>query len=385
MNCARAIRFAICCGVTPAAYGCAQIAGLTNDYQLAGAGAGGQAGSSGGAVGSKAGATGSNGGAAGSKAGGAGTSGGEAGAGGEAGSNTAGSNTGGAGSGGSGVAGSGGSGVAGSGGSGVAGSHAGSAGSGASGVAGSGGGSALGPVRVGFSEFHDSASGNDDASSHLTAASFAKPSGTAAGDLILVYFGADHSLSNLSGSELSTIGWTLLDQHADYGSDGQATYLIYKFASSAEPDPIVFNDINPDTSGNGVQGLLSVYRGVSPTAPINAYEVTVLQTGDDNITHVTTATPAITTTVANCLLIAGLSPDTTVDAPVITAWPSGFVEDQVSVNNPPHPYPYGWANIYSAERHLPTAGAVPASAFSWDTASGPGYHGSLSFVLALAP
>jgi hypothetical protein len=111
----------------------------------------------------------------------------------------------------------------------------------------------------------------------------------------------------------------------------------------------------------------------------------VVPTGKQTVTQVATATPTITTTVANCLLIAGLSPDTSVDAPVISAWPQGFGENQVSVNNPAHPYPFGWANIYSAERHLPAASAVPVSEFDWTISNGTGYFGALTFVLALAP
>jgi hypothetical protein len=197
-------------------------------------------------------------------------------------------------------------------------------------------------------------------------------------------FGSDHELSNLSGTGLSNLGWTLLDQHEQYGTDGQATYLIYKFAGASEPDPIVFADINNVPSGNGVQGLLSVYRGVNVTSPVNAYEV-ALSVGQKDITMASTPTPAITTTLANCLLIAGFSPDSAVDAPVVTTWPQGFADNQVSVNNPLHPYPYGWANIYSAERHLPVAGTVPASAFAWNISNGTEFYGALAFVLALAP
>ena len=102
-------------------------------------------------------------------------------------------------------------------------------------------------------------------------------------------------------------------------------------------------------------------------------------------TQVMTTTPAITTTTANCLLIAGLSPDTTIDRPVISSWPQGFDENQVSVVNPGNPYPLGWANIFSAERHLQTAGTVPASSFNWTVTDGGQYYGALSFVLALSP
>jgi len=390
MKRSRAIQLAAWFGLASAALGCAQIAGLTEDYQRAstggGAGAGGTAGAAG-RVGS-----GGN-----VNAGGDAGAAGDFGSGGEAGTSSdnggSGANGGGASSTGgtSGKSGAGGGGTSGAGGSGAGGSGTsgagGSGGAAGSGLAGAAGGGTSGPTRVGFSVFHDSASGNDDASAHLANASFTKPNGTAAGDLILVFFGSDHSLSNLSGNTLSAAGWTLLDQHADYGTDGQGSYLIYKFAGNNEPDPIVFSDINPAGSGNGVQGLLSVYRGVNPSSPVNAYEYSLLKEGM-NGTKVVTATPAITTTVPNCLLVAGLSPDTTVDRPVIDSWPQGFDEDQVSVVNPPNPYPLGWANIFSAERHLPAAGTVAASAFHWTMTNdneGGNYFGSLAFVLALSP
>ena len=85
------------------------------------------------------------------------------------------------------------------------------------------------------------------------------------------------------------------------------------------------------------------------------------------------------------MLIAGLSPDSGIDAPVIATWPAGFSEDQVSVTNPAHPYPNGWANIYQAERHLAAAAAVPASSFAWNLTGATNYDGWVTFVLALAP
>lgn len=241
-----------------------------------------------------------------------------------------------------------------------------------------------GPVRIGVSIYHDSAGGSDDASGDSTDAKFTKPEATQPGDFMLVFFGVDHNLSNLSKADLAPSGWKLLDQHSGYGEDGQGAYLLYKVATDAEPDSIVFANVNPEHYG--VQGLLSVYRGVNAANPVNAYVPAVLPTGSKNSTHVESPVPPITTSVDDCLLIAGLSPDTAIDAPMITMWPVGFEENLVSVTNPGPPMPNGWANIYSAERHLPTAGVVPASAFGWDmTYGGEEYYGSLTFVLALAP
>ncbi len=336
------------------AFGCARIAGLTDDYHLAPS-AGGQGAASGASnAGSTGGDTTPGGGEAGANGGEAGVNGGEAGV--NGGSTNGGSSVGGG---------------AAAGGTSAAGS---------AGVAGAG----TGPVHIGSSVFNDSAAGNDQASSHLANASFAKPAGTAAGDFMLVFFGSDHSLQHLTPNALSATGWTLIDQQADYGTDGQAMYLLYKFAAADEPNPIVFQDINSVPSGNGVQGLLSVYRGVNdkPIADQAALLFATGQTGDANVS---TPTPAVATTVANCLLIAGLSPDSAVDAPVVTVWPDGFDENRVSVTNPQFPYPNGWANIYQAERHVVSAMAVPGSAFKWKTTAADQYYGARSFILALAP
>jgi hypothetical protein len=256
----------------------------------------------------------------------------------------------------------------------------------AGGEAGADGGGVKGPVRVGFSVFHDSASGDEHAASKLPDATFAQPADTQPGDFMLVFFGCDHKLGNLTDVTLGAIGWTLQDQHEEQGIDGQGTYLAYRFVDGTEPNPIVFKDINPAGGGNGVQGLLSVYRGVDPTSPINVYDIVPIETGSEVAKSIETPTPAVTTTVDNCLLIAGLSPDTAIDAPVISAWPEGFDENQVSVKNPPAPYPFGWASIYSAERHVPKAGNVAASSFTWKlTYDGSNSYGALTFVLGLAP
>ena len=196
-------------------------------------------------------------------------------------------------------------------------------------------GNGLGPMRVGFSIFNDSAGGGDDASGDSTDATFTKPAGTLPGDFMLVFLGVDHNLSHLSNMDLAPTGWKLLDEHGGYGEDGQGTYLLYKFATDAEPDSIVFVGVNPEHFG--VQGLLSVYRGVNTKDPINDYAASVLVTGNKTKTHVDTPTPPITTSVDNCLVIAGLSPDSAIDAPKISAWPEGFDENQVSVTNPTMP------------------------------------------------
>lgn len=362
------VRPAGLCAAVLAAWGCAQIVGVGGDYRLASGGAGSTSTPHGGDESTVA----TDGGAPDAQpGGGAGNSAQPAGG---APDVDVGGTTARAGSGGAPPAGSGSGGKSGSGGA-----------AGSSAAAGAtSGGSANGPVRVGFSEFHDSAWGNDNASSHLADATFSKPAGTRSGDLLLVFFGSDHGLDNLSTTDLQP-GWTLIDQHRDIGADGQGTYLLYKFASAAEPDSIVFPGINPTPSGNGVQGLLSVYRGVNRTTPIGAYEVNVVIDGVTDGTQDTTATPAITTTVDHCLLIAGLSPDTAVDAPVITMWPLGFTENQVSVVNPAHPYPYGWANIYAAEQLQKKAGTLAASSFVWKFTGDTRSYGSLAFVLALAP
>jgi hypothetical protein len=252
---------------------------------------------------------------------------------------------------------------------------------GTSGSAGAGG-SSLGPVRIGYSEFHDSASGSDDASGHLVDITFEKPAGTQEGDFMLAFFGVDHQL-HVIGNDFMLQGWTVIDIEENKGDDGQGTYLLYKFAGADEPASIVFPGVNPYFVG--VQGLLSVYRGVNRTAPVNAYDLALVPLGSDGIQRIDTPTPELRTTASNCLLLAGLSPDSAVDAPVVAAWPEGFA-NEVSVNNPPLPRPYGWANIYLAERTWESPATFPASSIGWDIQeSYYKYYGALSFMLALAP
>jgi hypothetical protein len=385
MNASRFVFFFVCSTVVSAAPGCAQIAGLGGDYEHAPSGGSSAQGGAAGLGGSSAGSTGAA---------------NDAGASGEAGAPSNG--TGGAGGGsaatggtsmgtggrvtatGGTSAGTGGDTVNTGGSAGQGGEPGGSGGNGAAaGTSGAAGttGSSAGPVRVGYSEFHDSASGGDDASAHLVDATFETPAGTQEGDLLLAFFGVDHQL-NLTNYDLMMKGWTLLDAEEAKGTDGQGTYLLYRFAGADEPASIVFEGVNPNLYG--VQGLLSVYRGVNRTSPVNAYDVVVVKTGTDGPTHIETPTPALATTVSNCLLLAGLSPDSAIDSPVVTSWPDGFTND-VSVKNPEFPRPNGWANIYLAERPWQGPGTYPASSIGWDIESGYAYYGAVSFMLALAP
>ncbi len=245
------------------------------------------------------------------------------------------------------------------------------------GTTGSTTGSAAGaaPTFIGSATFNGSSSNPN--------ATFAAPAGISAGDFILVEFASDDALDNLDISTLAMNNWTLLDAHIDYGGDRQSSYLIYRFAGASEPASYSFNDL---TSGDDFQGLLRVYRGVNQSAPINAFEVFVDNVGDGGnpSANASTPTPAITTTVDNCLAIAGLAPDMVQDAPNVSVWPAGFDADQLSLVAPTIP---AWSNacLYSADQVLPTAGTLPASAFDWHLNNGVLYSGSLTFVLALAP
>ena len=362
------VRLAVSCGVTIAACGCAQLAGLTGDYEVGNPGAGAQIGMAG--------------------AGDVGASGGDAGASGEGGASGERSAHGGAPAAGSANGGAATAGNANGGTSGAAsgGTSAGGANVGGMSVAGAGGAvsTAGGPVFISSTQFHDSASGDGNAAGHLSDATFDKPPGLAEGDFMLAFFGVDHHLSNVSTDYFAAQGWTLFDQQGDYGGDGQGTYLLYKFAGASEPAQIVIAGLN--TNHFGLQGLLSAYRGVNTASPVNVYKTLVVPAGDD-VAQVDTPTPEVTTTVAHCLVIVGLSPDTTIDAPVIATWPLGFDENHVSVINPPNPFPDGWANIFAAERHVAAAGKVAQASFVWNITAPDAkkFYGSLAFTLALAP
>lgn len=390
MNGPRFVFLVVCCGVVSAAPGCAQIAGLDGDYRHVTNGGSGALGAAAGLGGSQAGAGGTTAGTAGDSgaSGDAGATGSEAGGtgGGSAGKGGASAGMGGS-VGGKGGA-SGGTGgdsvsLAGQGGEpdGAGGSAGSGAAAGTSGTAGAGGTSA-GPVRVGYSVFSDSASGDDHANGSTPNAKFKKPSGTQEGDFMLAFFGVDHDLT-LDDSEITLKDWTVRIAEGGVGSDGQGTYLLTRFAGADEPDSIDFNGVNPALYG--LQGLLTVYRGVNRDSPVNVYDIAGTDDlGGSGSTRVHTPTPALTTTVPNCLLLAGLSPDTVIESPVVASWPDGF-SNELSVKNPKLPYPYGWANIYLAERTWETPATFPESSIAWDIAVGDTYYGGVSFVLALAP
>jgi hypothetical protein len=238
------------------------------------------------------------------------------------------------------------------------------------------------PIQIAHSEVQDSASGPDNTGASTPNVVLTKPAETQAGDLLLLLLASDHPFKDMGSERLRDLGWTLIDQE-NFGDDDQQMYLMYRVADALEPASYTFEGVNPGLSG--MQGLLLVYRGVDPQMPVNAYETTVVDQGEDKVETIVTPTPAIRTTKPNCLAIAGLVPDIPIDAPMITGWPDGFTENQLTVLNPRHPYPFGWAAIYTAERPLPEAGAVPTSTFTWQQQNALYYFGATAFVLAIAP
>ena len=389
MNGSRFVFLALCCGVAGAAPGCTQIAGLGGDYRHGTSGGSGALGGGAGLGGSSAGMGGTSAGTAGdSGAGGegaagsdgAGTSGSDAGKGGT----SAGVGGSGAGRGGT-SAGTGGDSVDVAGQGGEPSSAGGTAGNAASaGMSGSAGAGAawVGPVRVGYSKFSDSSTDPDHANGSVPDVTFEKPPETREGDLMLAFFGVDHELY-IDSAALEANHWTILVAEGGVGTDGQGTYLMSKFAEADEPDMIVFNGVNPALYG--LQALLTVYRGVNHDRPVDIYDIAgTADEGADGVTRVSTPTPALTTTVPNCLLLAGLSPDSLVDSPVIVTWPDGFA-NALEVKNKNLPWPNGWANIYLAERPWEEPSTFPASSIVWDIKAGERYYGAVSFMLALAP
>ena len=129
--------------------------------------------------------------------------------------------------------------------------------------------------------------GNGVVSSTNTSLTFTAPTGTTAGDLMLVQL-------TVRGGSATTFaapsGWTLL-RRDNNSLLAQAVY--YRFATASEPASYSWT-FSPS---NRAVGAIAVYRGVDTTTPIDA------SGGQSNAASLSVTAPSITTTVANARLV----------------------------------------------------------------------------------
>jgi fibronectin-binding autotransporter adhesin len=130
------------------------------------------------------------------------------------------------------------------------------------------------------------------------------PTGTAAGDLLLVFIESANEPIN------ATAGWS----NVGVGVVQQATGLVtsitvrWKIAGAGEVSPSLTS-----TPQNHMIARIVGVRGANQTSPIN-----ITATGVDNTTGTAFSIPGATTTVADCLVVAALATGTDVASTTMT-------------------------------------------------------------------
>jgi type II secretory pathway pseudopilin PulG len=153
------------------------------------------------------------------------------------------------------------------------------------------------------------------AASSLTSLSVPIPTGTTAGDLLIAAVATDGDTSTTITT--AAAGWTQLDRGA---SSGAVTLGVwYKVAGASEPAPTF-----TWTTGEQAYGWIMRFTGQDATNPINASAVF-------NQTSATPQSPAVTTTVPNCLILrigAFNNDDIIIDNPTLLAGHTTITADE---------------------------------------------------------
>ncbi len=137
-----------------------------------------------------------------------------------------------------------------------------------------------------------------------------KPSGTAAGDVLVASFTAD---KNPTASTPS--GWTPIVNTLNIGS-GARVFAYYRVVGSSDPASYSWTLSTAVKWGGGV----TAYRGVNNSTPLDSSVVTAANT---TYTATSIAAPSVTTASNNAMLIGGVGFDSS--SPAATA-PSGWTE-----------------------------------------------------------
>lgn len=120
----------------------------------------------------------------------------------------------------------------------------------------------------------------------------AVPAGIASGDVMVMFWALnDQCTAN------TPAGWTALGGYAMPQTFNGTMYCYYKVASGSEPGTYPVTMVN---NGGGRNNNVSIaaFRGVENTTPINVFAVSSIGTS------AAPTSPSVTTTVADCALIA---------------------------------------------------------------------------------
>lgn len=136
------------------------------------------------------------------------------------------------------------------------------------------------------------------------------PTGWAEGDLFIL------QIESANQTIATPSGWTQVANSPQStgtaaAAGGVRLAVFYRWATASESAPSIAD------SGDHTTALISAYRGVDPTAPINASAG-----GVDSSATTSISTPSVTTTVANCLVLhlLGLDKDAADSDTITGTW-----------------------------------------------------------------
>ena len=211
------------------------------------------------------------------------------------------------------------------------------------------------------------AAGTDVSATFDTTLVIPVPAGTAQDDVMIASIGYQYSYETLT----PPAGWTLLrqiynnDVSSNYGKNALAVY--WRVASSSEPASYTWT-----ISGHEYAGSIQSFRGVNTTTPID------IEAGQTQPTGTSFATPSISTTLPNVLLVAS---HTFASADTWTP-PSGMTETVDIASDPvPNVFSQSIEESYVVQSAIGSTGAKTAT-----TNSGASYADlGNTHLLALVP
>lgn len=120
-----------------------------------------------------------------------------------------------------------------------------------------------------------------------------KPSGTVTGDVMVAAIGFRPETATITPPS----GWTLARRINNSGATANGLAIYYKVATASEPSSYTWTF----SSSTGTAGGISAFSGVDTANPLDA------ENGQATASSLSHATPSITTTVANTMLVASFA------------------------------------------------------------------------------
>lgn len=172
-----------------------------------------------------------------------------------------------------------------------------------------------------------------------------KPTGTAAGDILVFIVGRDWATENVTPPDFS---WTKNYSSSMTSPDGEGFAVFTKTAGASEPSSYTFTS----TSQTNTAAILAAYRADLSVAGINVLGALTTDTSN-NVSPITVTAAGVTTTVPNTRLLwfAGANPNASGIISGFTA-PSGMTERAETSAV------VGWSRVVLADEEIPTVGAT---------------------------